>query len=640
MFSTMRTVAVCALLAVAGGAALGADDWTAAKQLVDDKQYDKAIELLIAETEAHPANDDARILLAQSYEGKDQIEDAIKAWEDLLKTSFNDENKMTARKGLCRLRRIKVDRLDREELINTLSEDERNRFYIEMPDVQWEGLEVVEDDQVLEGNVPPFIEETEHFIVASHNERLSKVIGERSEIYLDFMSKTLFGGREWAVRFPILCYSTHSQYASQGGAPPSSHGVTQGSITGRTANIKIFQLDPEEGHQGELYKYAIESILPHELTHAMLNEFFGGRRPPQWLHEAVAGRFEQTREHYTEAAKMARAVVAGEHFRMRDLFEQKGYPQRVGLFYEQSANVVLYLFEAGPEAMYVFLDELARTDNDHDAACAAVLGLPKEGAVEEFEKRWIEWMKLRYIKDLSDPNTEEPVQAVESNDRLFRPSVNELDTVAMIENWRDVDLSGITAFADVGGTRKDWSAEGGKLVCNPRGEKGPRFLGIRMNEVAPLALTCEVRFLGGAADDSNWFGFTLLDAEADDTTIEVLAPVTPGSVHQIVGILADDLAIYVDGKCTGRYPAFFATGNQRDLDYPVALVSYGSVEVEKLRVAAIAKFSDKPLEVEEGEPDSGRRERPSRRPRGRRGKGGGSGPPIGMIPISHESPAP
>lgn len=577
-----------------------------ARSLMAKGQWDEVISQLTQETEQNPAHEAARILLAQACEKADRLDEALAAWNDLIALSNHEERLHQARVSISRIRRRQLDQAD-----VTDTQHAEDPFKIPMPDIQWDGLEIIEDTKYLPPilppplgfEVPPFVEETEHFTVYTTNERLSKVIGERAEIYLEFMVDKLFGGRSWAARFPILVYSSLDDYQQHGG-PSGSGGVTMGHVTGKTQVILLFQLTPQFDRGASrrsstsgngIWKYGIESVLPHELTHAVINEFFGGQETPRWLHEAVAGRFEQTRDHYGEAARLARKVVAGEYFRIQDLFEQETYPKRVGLFYEQAAAVVLYLFEAGPEAMHVFLSEL-RAGNGHDAACAAALGIPKEKAVEEFERRWVEWMRMRYLKDLDNEGDDTIIsKAQTSTHKIFLPWVNEIDTVDQIDHWREIGLDSLEAFNTVGASNEEWSAEGNILRYTMSGRGEPNLLGIRMNETAPVALTFDFKFLGAPADERRLFGLVQLDADGSDTRTRVLASFRDNSTHKIVCVWSDDLSLYVDGVCTGRYPATQISGDARDIDYPLGLIAYGSVEIQNLRVARIKAFSDKPV---------------------------------------------
>jgi hypothetical protein len=343
------------------------------------------------------------------------------------------------------------------------------------------------------------------------------------------------------------------------------------------------------------------------------------------MHEAVAGRFEQTRDHYGEAARLARFAVAGEFFRMRDLFEQEGYPsgERIELFYEQAAAVVLFLFEAGPIAMHAFLYELAE-GNGHDAACAAALGIPEENAVDEFERRWMEWMKLRYVKDLDgkkdDTLSGEPAALTHP---AFLPWVNELATVGGMSQWREIPLDSLEAFGSIhgqaGSTNADaadptqsWTAAGGALRAKPPGGQTSVLLPVRMNERVPLALSCTVKSLAGPTDPKAVFGLSQLDYAMNDLRVEALAVLADNNEHQVTAILADDLAVYLDGKCTGRAAAVHHQHELApDVDFPLALVAYGPVEIKNLKVARIEKFSDEPLvAASEVQPQGGRARTP------------------------------
>jgi len=60
-------------------------------------------------------------------------------------------------------------------------------------------------------------------------------------------------------------------------------------------------------------------------------------------------------------------------------------------------------------------------------------------------------------------------------------------------------------------------------------------------------------------------------------------------------------------------------GNAQDIDFPLALVAFGPVEVRSLRVATIKSFSEKPVvakaDDKKDDPSSRRGARPDRRPR-------------------------
>ncbi|MGD2111590.1 MAG: tetratricopeptide repeat protein, partial [Phycisphaerae bacterium] len=555
-----------------------ASDLSRVTTMLERGEVDTAIRLLVGELNDNPAHEAARVLLAQAYEKANRIDEAEQTWRTLLDVSQHDENVRRARRALSRLRREEIDRIDFSTLANRA-----DPFKIPMPETDWEGLDVIEDPGYLPPilppphayDVPPFAHETQHFTVYSSNERLSEVIAERAETYLDFMTERLFGGRSWAVRFPILVYPTQHDYHRHGG-PDGSAGVTFSSLSGRTEAILFYQLSEKQtgpvgrhagranrtGRTGKpLWEYGMQSVLPHELTHAMINEFFAGRMAPRWLQEAVAGRFEQTRDHYGEAARFAKRIVMGEYFRLRDLFAQKEYPDRIALFYEQSAAIVLYLFETGPDTMYVFLSELA-AGNSHDEALSAALGIPVQNAVEEFERRWVTWMRRLHVER---PSATAPSSAAAAATNLghevFQPWVDEVQTYEQLADWRPIDLNSLNAFAGVGDSKKDWEAEGDRLRCTASGVDSRGILGVRMNEPPPVIVACEVRWspsMGDLGEQARWFGFAQLDSEQNDTRVEALAMLRANKDYTVIGVWSDDLAVYLKplgGKavCHGRF---------------------------------------------------------------------------------------
>ena len=585
---TVRVVQVLLLIGSVAGRVAGGGEFDEVRRWIENGQAARAVDVLANEVEKNPAHESARVLLARALEAAGRKDDALGTWQELLALSYHPRTQRDARRAISRLKR---ETLDDQPCAGGVGADGADPFDIKMPPITWQGLEVIEDAQYRSPilpppynlSVPPFAQETGHFTVFSTNERLSQVIGERAEIFLDFMTSRLFGGRSWAVRIPILVYVDYNDYRFHGG-PAGSGGATLGHITGRTQAILLYQL----GDDGRVWKYGIESVLPHELTHAVINEFFEGRRPPQWLHEAVAGRFEQTRDHYGEAARLGRHVEAGEYFRMRDLFEQQSYPERIELFYEQSAAVVLYLFETGPDAMRAFLTEL-KDGNGHDAACAAALGIDEARAVEHFEQRWVAWVKRCYDAHRDGMNHGQvPVGAARLTRGAQVVPADEIAAVDVAREWRTLDLSASGELSRWASDAQGWEAADGRLRSSIVQRGSSAVLPLSVAERPPVAVRCEVAWQGRPDDGTNWFGFAQLDADGNDLPVTVAAPFVDFVPHELVCVWADDLAVYIDGRCAGRYPATHVTGDAPDIDRPLGLVAYGPFEIRSVKVSRIA----------------------------------------------------
>src|SRR5438046_497755 len=113
-------------------------------------------------------------------------------------------------------------------------------------------------------------------------------------------------------------------------------------------------------------------------------------------------------------------------------------------------------------------------------------------------------MRRRYIKDL-DNSKDKTVEssAEKTSNSLALPWVNEVDTASSLTNWREVDTSSLAAFKVLGDNPDSaWSVKNGILVSSGQTGQGVSLLGIRMNESAPVVVTCDVTFLGASGGTS------------------------------------------------------------------------------------------------------------------------------------------
>ncbi|HEY3244041.1 MAG TPA: hypothetical protein VGM03_11900 [Phycisphaerae bacterium] len=601
------------LLAAGAARGLVLDEASAAFNRGD---YDTTISLLAKEVDSNPGHEAAYRLLGRAYEQKKDLERARDVWTRLASITRAEPLKTEATRSLIRIREA-----ERGGKVDKQVRFEEDPFHV--PGIKelieeyggYRDLDKIDDDkyrpQIIAGQemmVPPIVYETRHFTVYACNVKLSRLIGLLAEKYLDFLKRNILDDRAWAIRVPILVYKNHDDYVSVGHQPAGSGGVTYPDHLGRSEKVAIFQnATPEEMvffyNASHPVQASIEDILPHELTHVMINELFGAqeflgaRRIPKWLHEAFARQMEQNRDDYRATADLARDAVAGEYFRFRDLFAAWDYPSggRTGRFYEQSATIVLFVLEQGPAATRAFLTELA-DQHGHDAAVAAALGIPVQGAVDEFERRWVEWMNKRYAQDLerSAAEKERDKTADSLKSSALLPPIDELATAAKVKKWRTIELdkpigANNRAFAGAGDSLDDWKIADDKLRCRALKKAGTSFLGIRMNEHTPLAVRCKVRWLAETEPGATagWFGLGMLNSKNEDTGAQALFKLDSGRTRDVLCFVGDDIAVFVDGVCTGRSPAPTQDKNEADIDYPVALVSHSAVEVSDLEVVQI-----------------------------------------------------
>ena len=654
MYSTrFRLFIVAAAVGLlSGGGRTVAEDTSAfeqAKQAFEARKWETAVPALQQEVKANPGNQMAYILLGQALEAKGDKAEAVKQWEALLTIATDEEVRRVARKGYLRCRAHDLE---------TMEWQDRDPFHVPDVDIDYRGLDQVDDATYLQlpgmpWGTPPVELETKHFFIATCSEKLTTVAGKICEKYLAFMRERLFDGRAWSQKVPILIYKDMQDYIQVGKNPEGSGGVTKAGF-GMTAAVALFQLSDEAGMKFQKVdnpvKGNLEDTLPHELMHMVLFEFFGAQANPLWLHEGCARQMEQVRKDLKESADMARDTVSGEFIRLRDLFNSEGYPTGGEnlRFYDQSAAVVTFIALHGPEAFRAFLDEV-RLQHGWDAAAAAALGIPEDGAIEELERRWVEWMKERYVKDLdldepgdcidcttcdecrecTDCDSADCVRCVPQNtpdseianlpckpkcwpvmtassSNVFLPGIDLIKTLAPIGTWVKIPTDSMQQFRPVEESGRFWTADGGRIVCNtPDGTPNPVLLAVKTYEEQPVVIRCKVRYTG--AQPQTYFGFTQLNLAGDDLGVQALAPLQNGAQHELMCLLASDLSLYVDGRCVGRYPAALPSPEDDDNDYPVALVAQAPVQVWDVEAVTlhekdIVLRSDEPGSTEDGAP--------------------------------------
>lgn len=557
-----------------------------------------AISLAREEVKLNPGHEEAYLILAQALEAKGDKAGAAEAWGQLRVITRVPERIQQARLGLLRTKGPDVPKFTGEGVW------EDDPYKVDIGEVPWDRLKAEVDGVQVQyvNEMPPVAHESNFFVVLACTQRAAEVITHLCEKYTNFLLQKYFhAGQEWALRIPIIVFKNHEDYVNVGKLPAQSAGLTRSDAkTGVPIMIALYMLDED----GKLDHEALEGTLPHELTHMVIHEWFGGQDVPRWIDEGLARRMEQTRKHYEEAAKVGRDAVAGEFYQFRALFEQEQYPargDRVWRFYEQSATIVLFLLEQyGPESAVAFFETL-RQGKSHDDAVAAALGISPEVAVDEFERRWVDWIRKVYVarRQKIDGDAKAEGKAIEN---VAVATFDELASAAASKKWTPVKSDDMKAFRDIGGSLEDWKSEGGKLVFAEEGRAIGSMLAMRFDVEPPFAFKCKVRATKASFEKPARLGLTMLDHRADDTGIQVIAPLEDKRPRDLVCVVTDEIALYLDGLCVGRAPAFDRAELNEDIDWPLALVGYDAVEVSDIQVTLIEKFE--PLKPP-AQPDEG-----------------------------------
>ena len=134
----------------------------------------------------------------------------------------------------------------------------------------------------------------------------------------------------------------------------------------------------------------LESILPHELTHAILACRF--RRPvPRWADEGAAVLAESTAERRRQRQAVRRLIETGRQIPLVKLLAMSEYPtDRRGMLslYAQGVSLVSFLVERGGRARFLaFLDDAGRRDWD-----VAVRSHYGSVSIAALEREWSAWV--------------------------------------------------------------------------------------------------------------------------------------------------------------------------------------------------------------------------------------------------------
>lgn len=183
----------------------------------------------------------------------------------------------------------------------------------------------------------------------------------------------------WRPRCEIVLHATRASYLQAVGR---NGGQTSGSSLIQFENGRIVarRIDLLEDGQGRI------SALPHELTHVVLADRFGGRQPPRWLDEGVATMADSTEKRALHQRDCQHALHTGTALRMFDLLalDQLTSARQIPAFYGQSLSLVRFLAEQDePQKVVVFSEVAMKKGYDH--ALQQCYGL--DGVIA-LERKW------------------------------------------------------------------------------------------------------------------------------------------------------------------------------------------------------------------------------------------------------------
>jgi hypothetical protein len=133
------------------------------------------------------------------------------------------------------------------------------------------------------------------------------------------------------------------------------------------------------------------AALPHELTHVVLGERFGGHALPRWADEGIAMLSESAEKHRERLENFQTILVARNTFPIGDLVTAKGMPapHRRDAFYGQSLALSSLLVRKGTPAKFAdFIEDSIRIGSDQALKTHYAMN-----GVLELQQEWNDWVK-------------------------------------------------------------------------------------------------------------------------------------------------------------------------------------------------------------------------------------------------------
>jgi hypothetical protein len=231
-------------------------------------------------------------------------------------------------------------------------------------------------------------ESTPHFVVRARNARLAKLLAAEAETSLERICRVILAGQEYPHGVDIYVWTDRKDYLAHAADAPEWSGgsfairVRDGVVSRR---IDLTQRD----EQGRFAVIMFDRVLPHELCHLVVKEFFGDAACPLFLNEGLAMLAES--EPDAERLVLAGAALASKvKIALEDLLiRQRDNMGEPPVFYSESFSFIQFLRERMTERQFhEFLDHLKGGCPVADALQRALYVPPDESFTNALTGAW------------------------------------------------------------------------------------------------------------------------------------------------------------------------------------------------------------------------------------------------------------
>lgn len=214
---------------------------------------------------------------------------------------------------------------------------------------------------------------TQNFIIQAATPQLAQQVGQEAERYRSELA-TKWLGRD---------------------LPPWSSPCTLKVVAGNYPAQGVTTYNRYPGHVGDFQMEVVgtperimDSVLPHEVTHAVLATHFG-RPLPRWADEGVSTTVEHPEERSKHDAKLREFLSTRRGLPMNRMFLLKDYPSDMLPLYAQGYSVCRFLIEQNGHREFIQFIEDYMERGSWTAVVEQHYGYE---SLAELQDHWLSWV--------------------------------------------------------------------------------------------------------------------------------------------------------------------------------------------------------------------------------------------------------
>lgn len=233
-----------------------------------------------------------------------------------------------------------------------------------------------------------------HFRVYHNDPKLGEQVAQIAEATRSAVARKWLGQDvEWEQPAQIYVHPTAESYHRQSGMPTTAPGHSDYDVNSDASIIHYRRVFVRADHP-----HMLTAILPHEVTHIVLNGQFGRKLLPRWADEGMAVLSEPYSRIELHLNPLPETYRQGQAFTVQELMAGDEYPKdraKMASFYGQSVCLVEYLCTLkGPQGFVAFMRDANREGE------AAAIQRNYGFTLAELETRLQQWIVAQRMPTL------------------------------------------------------------------------------------------------------------------------------------------------------------------------------------------------------------------------------------------------